>query len=339
MILSSAGIPERVSYGKRVLTYTVIALLLTLGAWMIINTVLVTVAGNIEVDGQKVGKIGGFPWPWNKVKCSAEPITDGENGGNGGDGAVENEICCCDLEGLEFECKTYASQSGCSANCEDYCKGYGAFADCCIDTEERCGSPSPVGQKYCVCETPRHAFTGSGDDINTALVIGTDIKVTELSSGGKCNQDCISENFEGYCYVSPMTLPAEKYRLYCASQSLVESKQVCGMKLADEGGGFGCRIGTTCYNSENECMNAAITTYKSKCYLDGIALCESYSKGFSTYCPNGAQKSLCGGDPNKYVLYRWRKESPSGNFNAYDCSQYTVGDYYCRLNCQHETCP
>ena len=104
MILSSAGIPERVSYGKRVLTYAVIALLITFGGWMIINTVLVTVAGNIEVDGQKVGKIHGFTYPWNKIKCYAEPVS---NGGNG----AEGEYCVCETLVYDLDPGAYPAQA------------------------------------------------------------------------------------------------------------------------------------------------------------------------------------------------------------------------------------
>jgi len=75
-------------------------------------------------------------------------------------------------------------------------------------------------------------------------------------------------------------------------------------------------------------------------------LCESYSHGFSTYCPTGSQKALCNNRLDQYVLYQWQQEqgvNPSNRpsaYSAYECSRdaYANTDYYCRLGCDYNRC-
>lgn len=267
MILASAGVADKVSQGKRMITYAIVGVVIIFGAWVIINTVM-----NALVNP------GKMPWPWNRVTC--------------------------------------------------------------VPTESVI-PPSPPSTKgeYCICETPRYAYTGPGDDLNTASVVGTDIKVTQLASKEECSQGCVSGNFGNYCYRDITDLPSEKYNLYCTDQSSVTAKQACGMTLKPESDGQGCRIGNECYPTDDECMNAALTTYVRKCYLDGLALCDYHAKGGSSYCIKASSKGYsCNGHPDYYVLYRWMAEAPSGSYNAVDCSRYASGNYYCRLNCQYEKC-
>jgi len=138
MILSSGGTPERTSYGKRILTHAIIALLIAFGGWMIINTVLITVAGSVEVGGQKVGQIQGFPYPWNKIKCEAVPTDD-----NGNESTQdEKKYCICEtpvytidpndfpqdsaviameIKGTELTDEQACSQGCVSGNASAYC--------------------------------------------------------------------------------------------------------------------------------------------------------------------------------------------------------------------------
>jgi len=192
--------------------------------------------------------------------------------------------------------------------------------------------------QYCVCKTPRYAYI-PGDDLSTVPVIGEDIKVTGLASYAECSQKCVMGNFKDYCYNSVLDLPSGKYNLDCVDQSSVTTTQGCGMRLAQEYGGQGCPIGSKCYRTDDDCMNAALTTYVKKCFLDGQALCDYHGKGGSTYCPTAGSKAVnCEGGSNFYVLYRWQKEEASTTRNALECSKYSTGEYYCRLNCQYEKC-
>ena len=80
VILSSAGSPDRASEGKRMITYSIIGIIICFGAWMIINTVM----NNALV--KEPGQPGAIPWPWNRIKCEVSeppappppPITGGE---------------------------------------------------------------------------------------------------------------------------------------------------------------------------------------------------------------------------------------------------------------------
>lgn len=64
IILTSGGVPEKASHGKRVITYVIIGLLVTFMAWMVINeTMLLLVGTKTGVGEQKL------PWPWDKIEC------------------------------------------------------------------------------------------------------------------------------------------------------------------------------------------------------------------------------------------------------------------------------
>ena len=57
-ILVSAGVPDRVALGKRIITSAVIGVIIALGAWTILRTLF-----NALIGG------GGMPWPWNNPDC------------------------------------------------------------------------------------------------------------------------------------------------------------------------------------------------------------------------------------------------------------------------------
>ena len=64
IILTSGGVPEKASHGKRVITYTIVGFLVAFMAWMMINeTMLLLVGTKTGVGKQKL------PWPWDKVEC------------------------------------------------------------------------------------------------------------------------------------------------------------------------------------------------------------------------------------------------------------------------------
>ena len=58
MILASAGSPDKVALGKRIITSAVIGVIVALGAWAILGTLF-----NALIGGS------GFPWPWNTFTC------------------------------------------------------------------------------------------------------------------------------------------------------------------------------------------------------------------------------------------------------------------------------
>jgi ABC-type antimicrobial peptide transport system permease subunit len=58
IILSSAGVPDRVGLGKRIITSAIIGVLIALLAWTVLGTVF-----NALIGGQ------GFPWAWNEFHC------------------------------------------------------------------------------------------------------------------------------------------------------------------------------------------------------------------------------------------------------------------------------
>lgn len=58
MILASAGVPDRVALGKRIITHAIIGVIIALAAWTILRTLFNTLIGG-----------EGFPWPWDSFGC------------------------------------------------------------------------------------------------------------------------------------------------------------------------------------------------------------------------------------------------------------------------------
>jgi hypothetical protein len=70
LILISGGSQERLGKGKKVLTSTVVGVLLALGAFLIVNTFLWALGNNPTVSGPN--KPGGVSWP--NVACTVQPM-------------------------------------------------------------------------------------------------------------------------------------------------------------------------------------------------------------------------------------------------------------------------
>jgi len=62
IILTSSGKPDQVGWGKKMITYALIGLVIAFGAWTIIGTVLNTLIG-----GENIPVI---PWAWYEFRCS-----------------------------------------------------------------------------------------------------------------------------------------------------------------------------------------------------------------------------------------------------------------------------
>lgn len=62
IILTSSGKPDQVAWGKRIITYALIGLVIAFAAWTIIGTVL-----NALIGGEQ---IRGIPWAWYEFGCS-----------------------------------------------------------------------------------------------------------------------------------------------------------------------------------------------------------------------------------------------------------------------------
>ena len=206
------------------------------------------------------------------------------------------------------------------------------------------GPPIPGDTAYCVCETPRYSLRPDQ--------IGTDIRVTQFSNNTECEQACVVANTDSYCPNSSLApLPSNEYNLYCASTAMIETKKVCRLALDYDNTiiGRACKLGNTCYDSDQTCKNVVETIYRNECFLDNLSLCESFSKGYSTLCPSGGQVDCPIG---KYRPVKWQKEkefplseleAPGKTDDAYECSKYSytgsAEQFYCRLNCEYIQCP
>lgn len=94
-ILTSAGVPERVSQGKRMITYAIIGVVVCFCAWLIVNTVM-----NAFINR------GKMPWPWNRIQCAVPPAGNGEE-----DGEIvgDKNYCICETPVYTVSPKDYPS--------------------------------------------------------------------------------------------------------------------------------------------------------------------------------------------------------------------------------------
>jgi hypothetical protein len=263
-MLTSAGSPEHVDRGKRMITYAVTGVIIALVSWILLAELFIALVGEQTAEEGNVEQ--GFPWPWNEIQCVGGGVTE----------------------------------------------------------------PPETSGEYCVCTIPRYSISPS--------IIERDIKVNHLTSADTCKQDCVVANANSYCPNSSLTTLSEgDYGFSCVDQTYLGSLQVCRLRFEDYEGG--CRVGTTCYASDNDCMDASTGAYVSQCNLDGNSLCNYPG---STFCPTGTNKpGPCAS--NQYLLYKWQYErfynpsdKPEGaDYNAYECSQTSYGSsgLYCRMNC------
>ena len=70
-MLTSGGMPEKATQGKKVITFAIIGLLIAFGSWLIINQILVKLAGTKATEGE-----GPWPWPWNKIECTPTEVSE-----------------------------------------------------------------------------------------------------------------------------------------------------------------------------------------------------------------------------------------------------------------------
>ncbi|MFZ5559196.1 MAG: pilin [Patescibacteria group bacterium] len=127
IILSSTGIPERVGLGKRIVFNTIIGLAIALLSWTILNMLF-----NVLLPS------GGFPWPWNEVRCVGGGITSEQ----------WRVYCVCEYVSANSDNNIRATQiSGYGDNlytCQKLCTSTSSVT--------YCGSAARVGTEnmYCV---------------------------------------------------------------------------------------------------------------------------------------------------------------------------------------------
>jgi len=165
IILSSAGSPDRISGGKRMITYSIIGILITFGAWIIINTVM-----NALV--KEPGQPGAIPWPWNRIQCvptqtQTPPPPPEEPTG---------EYCICEVPVYATAARTIqlfteikGTNLNDAQNCETKCISDNAEAYCpdratAINPKLYCAEQSDLEQKETFCykqEATTDSITGA----------------------------------------------------------------------------------------------------------------------------------------------------------------------------------
>jgi len=142
-ILTSAGSPDKVDLGKRMIKYTVIGIVIALLSWVIINEILIAVSGSVA--GERVGKI--FDWPWNQIQCVG-----------GGTTPIEQIYTFCHLQyrgRTDPMIASFDTEDDCRQECRRSCDTVVPRADCeawcCLDSD-RSGEDNvctPTAGEWC----------------------------------------------------------------------------------------------------------------------------------------------------------------------------------------------
>jgi hypothetical protein len=161
IILSSAGSPDKASEGKRMISYSIIGIVICFGAWIIINTVM-----NALVSQEKM------PWPWNKIQC----VPTQTNGGGDGDEEPTGEYCICEVPVYTTAARTmqlFTEIKGTDLNdadtCETNCISDNADAYCpdratATNPKLYCASQNDLEDKNAFCykqEATTDSITGA----------------------------------------------------------------------------------------------------------------------------------------------------------------------------------
>lgn len=88
LIMTAAGSADKIGQGKRMITYAIIGVIIALGSWLIINTVM-----NAIVDPEVM------PWPWNKIACGVPPPPSAER------------FCVCETPVYDLDPNIYPNQA------------------------------------------------------------------------------------------------------------------------------------------------------------------------------------------------------------------------------------
>ncbi len=187
------------------------------------------------------------------------------------------------------------------------------------DAPETPETPPVEEGKFCVCETPVYDLNPADSG---ASQIGTNAKVyLNFADKEECLEKCVSANASTYCHSS---LKMDAAKLYCASDTGLKSVSACTLNEASSN----CQVSSNCYNSQQECFDATLTTFAKKCYLNDQAMCTCYT---------GASKNTCGNSSSKYVIYQTKKEATTGDDTSlFDCGG--TSSTYCRIGCDYQKC-
>ena len=69
-LMFSGGSEAGRTKGKKIMTGTVVGVVIVLLAWVAVNTTINVIAG-FGIESDPAGQPGGFPWPWNRPDCGS----------------------------------------------------------------------------------------------------------------------------------------------------------------------------------------------------------------------------------------------------------------------------
>jgi len=142
-ILASAGSPEHVEAGKKMITYAITGIVIALLSWVILNMLFLGLFGEQR---------GYFQWPWNKIQCVG-----------GGTTPIEQIYTFCHLQyrgRTDAMIASFDTEADCQQNCSESCDLVIPRADCeawCCLASDRSGQDNvctPTAGEWCTRAAP-----------------------------------------------------------------------------------------------------------------------------------------------------------------------------------------
>jgi len=196
-ILTSAGSPEHVDKGKKMITYSITGVLIALLSWIILAELFIALVGKQTAEQ---GGAEGFPWPWNEIQCV---------GGGSAPPSEEERMCTCGATSYLGN-KLYGTAAECLSKCNSYCNiAYNGAPGCCGtdvylygcsgQPVDRCDERSAAGycfgsNYYCQRGVRDQVFYTAGE-----LSSFLDCMAPRLPSGNARDISSITDNSGGRC--------------------------------------------------------------------------------------------------------------------------------------------
>jgi len=216
-MLTSAGAPGKVTQGKQIITYTIIALLIAFGSWLIVNEFLVILAGEKAVEGS-----GPWPWPWNEINCGGTTSKE-EPTFTGG------TYCVCEVPVYDLDPNQYPSQASIIGK---NIKVSGPLA-----SGEACQQACVLGNVDVYCpftlkKNEANLYCADKSYLKSKRACGIKFTTQKTSIDCQISKECFATDADCVAVVTP-TLPV--FNKEYAQKCFVNGEELCNARILKGG--------------------------------------------------------------------------------------------------------
>src|SRR4030043_291303 len=124
-MLTSAGSPEHVDRGKRMITAAIVGVIIALVSWILLAELFIALVGEQTAEGGNVEQ--GFPWPWNEIQCTGGGITPPPEIPPSGSELV---YCVCEYSNNQINATLISGYEDNWYNCQQRCTSSSSTTYC-----------------------------------------------------------------------------------------------------------------------------------------------------------------------------------------------------------------